>query len=94
MLILTTHEIPGAEITEALGLVRGTTVRSRHFGSNFIGAMKGLVGGEVHEFTKVIAEAREEAIDRMKAEACEGAMNAAVGGAYGTAVTIVTPDEG
>ncbi|MEM1448576.1 MAG: YbjQ family protein [Planctomycetota bacterium] len=109
MLILTTHEIPGAEITEALGLVRGTTVRSRHFGSNFIGAMKGLVGGEVHEFTKVIAEAREEAIDRMKAEAfalgadaiigfkfatSEVAKNAAEVVAYGTAVKIVTPDEG
>ena len=109
MLILTTHEIPGADVTEALGLVRGTTVRSRHFGSNFIGWLKGFVGGEVHEFTKVVAEAREEAIDRMKSEAfalgadavlgfrfatSEVAKNAAEVVAYGTAVKIVTDDEG
>lgn len=108
MLIITTHEIPGAEVTETLGLVRGTTVRSRHFGSTFIGAMKGFVGGEVHEFTKVVAEAREEAIDRMKAEAfalgadaiigfrfatSEVAKNAAEVVAYGTAVRIVNEDD-
>ena len=108
MLILTTHQIPGAEITEALGLVRGTTVRSRHFGSNIIGALKGLVGGEVHEFTKVVAEAREEAIDRMKAQAfalgadaivgfkfatSEVAKNAAEVVAYGTAVMVLRDDE-
>ena len=69
MLILTTSEIAAAEITESLGLVRGTTVRTRHWGHHLIAAFKGLVGGEVHEYTKVIAEAREEALDRMKAEA-------------------------
>ena len=69
MLILTTNEVAGAEITESLGLVRGTTVRTRHWGHNLTAAFKGIVGGEVHEYTKVIAEAREEALDRMKAEA-------------------------
>ncbi|MFT5734321.1 MAG: hypothetical protein ACJA2W_001636 [Planctomycetota bacterium] len=107
MLIITTSTIPGFEITEALGLVRGTTVRARHFGDDIIGAMKGLVGGEVHEYTKVVAEAREEAIDRMKAEAfglgadaiigfrfatSEVAKNAAEVVAYGTAIKMVKHD--
>jgi len=108
MLILTIHEIPGATVTEALGLVRGTTVRSRHFGSQVLGGLRSLVGGEVHEFTKVVAEAREEAIDRMKAEAfalgadailgfrfatSEVAKNAAEVVAYGTAVKFLRADE-
>lgn len=103
MLIVTTSKIVGSEITESLGLVRGTTVRSRHFGSSIIGFMKGLVGGEVHEYTKIVAEAREEAIDRMKADAfalgadaivgfrfatSEVAASAAEVVAYGTAVRI------
>ena len=105
MLIVTTSEIPGSSVTEALGLVRGTTVRTRHFGNDIMGFMKGLVGGEVHEYTKVVAEAREEAIDRMKAEAfalgadailgfrfatSEVAKSAAEVVAYGTAVKLVT----
>jgi uncharacterized protein YbjQ (UPF0145 family) len=104
MLIVTTSEVPGFEITEALGLVRGTTVRARHLGNDIMGTFKGLVGGEVHEYTKVIAEAREEAIDRMKADAfalgadailgfrfatSEVAKNAAEVVAYGTAVKMV-----
>ncbi len=108
MLIITTSTIPGQEITEALGLVRGTTVRSLHFGKDILGAMKGLVGGEVHEYTKVVAEAREEAIDRMKAEAfalgadaivgfrfatSEVAKNAAEVVAYGTAIKMMKSGE-
>ena len=84
MLIVTTTEIVGSEITETLGLVRGTTVRSRHFGSSIIGFMKGLVGGEVHEYTKIVAEAREEAIDRMKADAFALGADAVVGFRFAT----------
>ena len=108
MLIVTTSEIPGSSVTEALGLVRGTTVRTRHFGNDIMGFMKGLVGGEVHEYTKVVAEAREEAIDRMKAEAFALGANAILGFrfatsevaksaaevvAYGTAVKLVARAE-
>lgn len=84
MLIVTTTEIVGSEITETLGLVRGTTVRSRHLGSSIIGFMKGLVGGEVHEYTKIVAEAREEAIDRMKADAFALGADAVVGFRFAT----------
>ncbi len=84
MLIVTTSTLPGKEITEALGLVRGTTVRSQHFGDNVMGVMKGLVGGEVHEYTKLVAEAREEAIDRMTAEALALGADAVVGFRFAT----------
>lgn len=84
MLIVTTPDVPGKDIVEALGLVRGTTVRSRHVGNNIIGYMKGLVGGEVHEYTKLVAEAREEAIDRMKAEASALGADAVVGFRFAT----------
>ncbi|MEL6431821.1 MAG: YbjQ family protein [Planctomycetota bacterium] len=104
MLIVTTNDVPGHRVTSALGLVRGTTVRSRHFGHTLTGWMKIFVGGEVHEYTKLVAEAREEAIDRMKADAFALGANAIVGFkfatsevassaaevvAYGTAVTLV-----
>ena len=103
MLIVTTDQIPGHRVTGALGLVRGTTVRSRHFGHTLTGWMKMFVGGEVHEYTKLVAETREEAIDRMTADAqklgadaivafrfatSEVASSAAEIVAYGTAVTI------
>ncbi|MDG1983842.1 MAG: YbjQ family protein [Planctomycetota bacterium] len=109
MLILTTDEVAAARITESLGLVRGTTVRTRHWGHHLIAAFKGVVGGEVHEYTKVIAEAREEALDRMKAEAfalgadavvgfrfatSEVAKNCAEVVAYGSAVKVVRADQG
>lgn len=84
MLIVTTSDIPGRNVSEALGLVRGTTVRSQHLGDNVMGVMKGLVGGEVHEYTKLVAEAREEAIDRMCSEASAMGADAVVGFRFAT----------
>ena len=69
MIVVTTHEVPGREIAECLGLVRGTTVRARHLFRDIGAVFKTIVGGEVPEYTKLVAEAREEALDRMKAEA-------------------------
>ena len=69
MILVTTMEVPGREITDCLGLVRGSTVRARHLGRDIGAALKGIVGGEVLEYTKLLAEAREQAIDRMIAEA-------------------------
>ena len=84
MIVVTTPDIPGTNISEAIGLVRGTTVRSRHFGETIMGWMKAFVGGEVHEYTKLVAEAREEAIDRMKAEAFAMGADAIVGFRFAT----------
>jgi uncharacterized protein YbjQ (UPF0145 family) len=69
-MILTTQDIPADwEITETLGIVRGNTVRTRHLGKDIVAGFRNLVGGEVPEYTKLIAESREQALDRMIAEA-------------------------
>ena len=68
MLILTTDTIAGREI-EPLGLVRGSTVRAKHIGSDIVAGLRNLVGGEIKEYASLLAGAREQALDRMKAEA-------------------------
>jgi len=69
MMLVTTTTIPGRQIVETIGLVRGNTVRTRHVGRDIMAWFKHLVGGEVDEYTKLLAESREQAIDRMVAEA-------------------------
>lgn len=74
MLITTQDQFADYEITETVGLVRGNTIRARHVGKDIMAGLRNLVGGEVSEYTKMLAEAREQAIDRMIAEAeTEGA---------------------
>ena len=79
MKIVTTDNIPGYEITEVLGLVRGNTIRARAIGKDIMAGFKNIVGGEIHEYTKMIAESREQAIDRLLAEAEEKGADAIVG---------------
>lgn len=69
MILVTTMEVPGRRIVECLGLVRGNTVRARHLGRDLAAVFKNMVGGEVVEYTKLLAESREQAIDRMVADA-------------------------
>ena len=69
MIVVTTPDVSGQRVKETLGLVRGSTIRSRHFGRYFIALLRNLAGGEIREYTKVLAEAREQAIDRMVEEA-------------------------
>jgi uncharacterized protein YbjQ (UPF0145 family) len=69
MLITTQDEIVDREIVETLGLVRGNTIRARHIGKDILAGLRTLVGGEITEYTKMLAESREQAIDRMVAEA-------------------------
>ncbi len=99
----TTDEIAGKRIVRTVGLVRGNTIRARHIGRDFMASLKNVVGGEITEYTKMIAECREEALDRMIAQAQANGANAVVGVrfasaemmdraaellAYGTAVVI------
>lgn len=65
MIIVTTETIPGREITESLGVVRGSTIRARNVGRDIFAALKNLVGGEIKEYTKLMADSREEALTRM-----------------------------
>lgn len=69
MIVVTTPDVAGARVTQTLGLVRGNSIRSRHVGKDILAFLRNLAGGEVHEYTKMMAEAREQAIDRMVEEA-------------------------
>ncbi len=69
MLITTQDEFADHEITETLGLVKGNTIRARHVGKDIMAGLRNLVGGEITEYTKMLAESREQAIDRMVASA-------------------------
>ena len=76
MIITPAASIPGKRITRSFGLVRGSTIRARHLGKDILAALKGLVGGEIEEYTKMMAEAREQAIVRMQEEAEQHGANA------------------
>ena len=86
MLIATTFNIPGREISNTLGLVKGNTIRARHVGRDIMAGLRGLVGGEMHEYTKLLAESREQAIDRMIEDARSLGANAIVGVSFTTSV--------
>jgi uncharacterized protein YbjQ (UPF0145 family) len=65
ILISTTETIPGRNITESLGIARGSTVRARNLGRDIFAGLKNLVGGEISEYTRLLADSREEALQRM-----------------------------
>ncbi len=69
MIITTTEFIQDRKVQRTLGLVRGNTIRSRHIGRDILAVFRNMVGGEISEYTKMMAEAREQAIDRMVEEA-------------------------
>ncbi len=69
MIITTTETIPNKEITEVLGISRGSTVRARNMGRDILAGFKNLVGGEINEYTKLQAQSREQAMQRMTEDA-------------------------
>lgn len=69
MIVTNTESIPGKKVVKVLGIVRGNTIRARHLGKDILALFKNIVGGEIEEYTKLMAESREQAIDRMVAEA-------------------------
>ena len=69
MLLTTQDELADYEIVETLGLVRGNTIRARHIGKDIVAGLRTIVGGEITEYTKMLAESREQSIDRMVADA-------------------------
>lgn len=85
MIIVTTDEIPGKRVREVLGLVRGNAVRARHIGKDIMAALRTVVGGEVEEYTKLLAESREQAVERMTERAEALGANAVVGARFMTA---------
>lgn len=69
MIVVTTETVEGRRVRQVLGLVRGNTIRARHVGRDVQALVRNLAGGEVKEYSKLMGEAREQAIDRMIAEA-------------------------
>ena len=103
MQLVNTPTFPGKEITEVHGIARGSTVRARNFGSDLFAGLKNIVGGEISEYTKLQADSREQALQRMKDDAARMGANAIANVrlttsmvmqgcseilAYGTAVTV------
>ena len=78
MLVVTTEGIAGKRVAKTLGLVRGNTIRARHIGKDIMAGLRAMAGGEIHEYAKLIAESREQALDRMIAEAESLGANAVV----------------
>ena len=85
MIIVTSDNIPGKRVVKTLGLVRGNTIRARHVGKDILAGLKGLVGGEIAEYTKMVAESREQCLDRLVEEAEALGANAVVGIRFTTA---------
>lgn len=79
VLLATVDEPPGKRLVRALGMVRGNSVRARHMGHDIMAVFKNVVGGEIREYTKLLAESREHAIDRMVEQAVGLGANAIVG---------------
>jgi uncharacterized protein YbjQ (UPF0145 family) len=78
MIIVTADTVEGRRIKRVLGLVRGNTVRCRHIGRDITAAFRTITGGEIREYTKLMAEAREQCLDRMREEAAAMGANAVV----------------
>ncbi|GAA0875621.1 YbjQ family protein [Wandonia haliotis] len=86
MIIVTTENIPGKQISEAIGIARGSTVRARNVGRDIFAGLKNLVGGEINEYTKLQADSREEALERMKQDAEKMGADAIVNVRFATSV--------
>jgi uncharacterized protein YbjQ (UPF0145 family) len=86
MIIVTTESIANKRIVRTLGLVRGNTVRARHIGKDIMAGLRNIVGGEIHEYAKLMAESREQTLDRMIEEAEELGANAIVTVRFTTSV--------
>ena len=86
MIVVTSETIAGKRIVKTLGLVRGNTVRARHIGKDIMAGLRNVVGGDVHEYAKLMAESREQTLDRMVAEAQALGANAVIATRFTTSV--------
>lgn len=86
MLLTTTETIPGREVVELLGIARGSTVRARNIGRDIFAGLKNIVGGEIEEYTKLQAESREQALQRMEEDAVKLGADAVINVRLATSV--------
>ena len=88
IIVTTSPQITGKKVVRTLGLVRGNTIRARHIGKDIMAGLRSLVGGEVDEYGKLLAESREQALDRMLLQAEELGANAVIGLQFQTSVVM------
>jgi uncharacterized protein YbjQ (UPF0145 family) len=88
MIVSTMESLPGRRISRILGLVRGNTIRARHLGRDIQAVIRNVAGGEIREYTKMLAESREQALDRMTDEAEALGANAVLGVRFTTSMVM------
>ena len=93
MELSTTDSIMGREIDRHLGLVRGNTIRARHLGRDILALLRAMIGGEITDYTKMMAESREQAIDRLVEEAEALGADAVVGLRFTTSMIMTMAAE-
>ena len=93
MLLSTTETIEGMKIVRQLGLVKGNTIRARHVGRDIMAGLRNIVGGEITDYTKMMAESREQALDRMIEDAQNLGANAIVGVKFATSMVMQSASE-
>ncbi len=93
MIITTSSQVEGRQVSKTIGLVKGSTIRARHLGRDIMAGLRGMVGGEITEYTKMMAEAREEAIQRMIEDAQKQGANAIIGMRFGTSMVMQSAAE-
>jgi len=93
MIMSTTETIKGKKIVKHLGLVKGNTIRARHIGRDIMAGLRNVVGGEITDYTKMMAESREQALDRMIEDAQNLGANAIVGVKFATSMVMQSASE-
>lgn len=93
MIVVTSSTIAGKRIVRTLGIVRGNTVRARHLGKDILAFFKNILGGEIEEYTKLLAESRDQSVDRMIAHAAELGANAIVDVRFSTSYIMANAAE-
>jgi len=88
MIIATSENLAGKRVTRVLGMVRGNTIRARHIGRDIQAVLRNIAGGEIKEYTKMLAESREQAVDRMIEEAEQLGANAIIGVRFATSMVM------
>ena len=93
MIITTSDRVEGKAVTKTIGLVKGNTIRARHLGKDIMAGLRGVVGGEISEYTKMLAESREQAVQRMIEDAEKQGANAIIGMRFATSMVMSSAAE-
>ena len=88
MIITTSEQVEGKKVKKTIGMVKGSTIRAKHIGKDIMAAFRGMAGGEITEYTKMMAEAREEALQRMIEVAEKEGANAVIAVRFGTSMVM------